>query len=85
MARSRLTFDPSVSEPRFVRRSVSGDTPATKEVDVNEVTVKQVPFMDMESPRWASERRKASQVMVRVVPSVSWRDSWETAGCGQVI
>ena len=37
---------------------------------VNVVMVRQVPFMEMESPRWASERRKGGVEIVRVVPPV---------------
>lgn len=67
-ARSRFTFDPVVSEPRFVRRRVSGATPTVKEDVVKEVTVKQVPFMDIESPRWQSVRTSVALDMVRFVP-----------------
>ena len=38
---------------------------------VNVVMVRQVPFMEMESPRWASERRKGGVEIVRVVPPVA--------------
>lgn len=58
-----------VKEPRFVRRSVSGDIPTVK-VEVGwemEVRVRQVPLMEMLSPRCASERM-VSQVIVREVP-----------------
>lgn len=37
---------------------------------VKVVMVRQVPFMEMESPRWASERRKWGVEIVRVVPPV---------------
>lgn len=37
---------------------------------VKVVIVRQVPFMDMESPRWASERRKGGVEIVRIVPVV---------------
>lgn len=71
-ARSRFTREEEgVREPRFVRRRVSGETPTVKVgvgVGEKEVRVRQVPFMDMESPRWASERRKGGQVMERDVP-----------------
>lgn len=33
-----------------------------------EVTVRQVPFTAMESPRWQSSRMEAAEEMVRVVP-----------------
>lgn len=57
-----------------MRRRVSGDMPtvnsllADEEEGVKEVMVRQVPFMEMESPRWASWRRKAGVEIVRVVP-----------------
>lgn len=51
-----------------MRRSVSGDTPTVKVVGVKAVMVRQVPLMEMESPRWASSRRKVGVVIVRVVP-----------------
>lgn len=35
---------------------------------VKVVMVRQVPFMEMESPRWASERRKGGVEIVTVVP-----------------
>jgi hypothetical protein len=63
-----------------VRRRVSGLTPTTKESDVKEVTVRQVPFMLMLSPRWQSVRISAAEEMVREVPPVSsWGLSSETA------
>ena len=78
-ARSRFTLEDVVREPRFVRRRVSGEMPTTKEVGVKEVTVRQVPLMLMLSPRWASSRMEA-QEMVREVPpppavlsSCGWR------------
>lgn len=37
---------------------------------VKVVMVRQVPFMEMESPRWASERRNGGVEIVRVVPPV---------------
>ena len=37
---------------------------------VKVVMVRQVPLMEMESPRWASDRRKGGVEMVRVVPLV---------------
>lgn len=57
-ARSRFTGEEAVKEPRFVRRRVSGATPTVKEpvLGVKLVTVRQVPFMEMESPRVQSER-----------------------------
>lgn len=59
-------------EPRFVRRWVSGATPTVKVPVGREklVTVRQVPFMEMESPRWQSVRMGAALVIVRVVPAV---------------
>lgn len=70
-ARSRLTRDPLVSEPRFVRRRVSGATPTTNESVSNEVTVRQVPLTLMLSPRWQSARISAAEEMVSEVPFVS--------------
>ena len=37
---------------------------------VKVVMVRQVPLMEMESPRWASDRRKGGVDIVRVVPPV---------------
>lgn len=69
-ALSRLTFDPSDNLPRFVRRNVSGATPNLNDVSLKEVIVRHVPLMQIESPRWASERRSwLGGVMVRSVPS----------------
>ena len=42
-ARSRLTLEPSSSDPRFVRLSVSGAAPILKEDLLNSVTVRHVP------------------------------------------
>ena len=53
-----------------MRRSVSGDIPTVK-VEVGsemEVRVRQVPLMEMLSPRCASERMLLLQVIVREVP-----------------
>ena len=78
-ARSKFTPEDFVKEPRFVRLSVSGDMPTTKEVESKDVTVRQVPLMEMLSPRCASERTVA-QEMVREVPSVaSWGSRAVTA------
>ena len=55
-------------EPRFVRRSVSGAMPTVKVEGVKCVTVRQVPFTLMLSPRWQSVRMGAAEEMVRVVP-----------------
>jgi hypothetical protein len=82
-ARSRLTGEFLVKEPRLVRRSVSGETPTVKvpEDGEKEVMVRQVPFMLMLSPRWASVRISLAEEMVREVPPVSsWGLSSETAG-----
>jgi hypothetical protein len=70
-ARSRLTLLCSFKEPRFVRRSVSGETPTTKESLSKEVTVKQVPLMLMLSPKWQSPRISEAEDIVRDVPPVS--------------
>jgi len=67
-ARSRFTRLSFVRDPRFVRRRVSGATPTTKDSDVKEVTVKQVPFTLILSPRWASVRTSEALEMVRLVP-----------------
>lgn len=83
-ARSRLTLLAWFSEPRFVRRRVSGATPTTKESLSNAVTVRQVPLTDMESPRWQSPRISDAEEMVREVPPVSsWGLSSETTSFGQ--
>jgi hypothetical protein len=66
--RSRLTLAPSVREPRFVLRSVSGATPTLKVLWSNSVMVRQVPFTLMLSPREASERMGLHSEMVREVP-----------------
>jgi hypothetical protein len=67
-ARSRLTESPCASEPRFVRRRVSGATPTVKVESVKAVTVRQVPLTLMESPSWQSMRTGAALEMTRVVP-----------------
>lgn len=53
-----------------MRRRVSGLTPTVNCVGVKEVMVRHVPFMEMESPRWASVRIGAQEEIVRVVPVV---------------
>lgn len=70
-ARSRFTFDAVRRDPRFVRRRVSGATPTTNVSFVKDVTVRQVPLTEMESPRWQSGRTVAASLMVRDVPPVS--------------
>ncbi|KAL8888988.1 MAG: hypothetical protein Q9215_003647, partial [Flavoplaca cf. flavocitrina] len=70
LSRFTLLFCPR--RPRLVRRRVSGETPTVNcggEM-VKVVIVRQVPFMDTESPRWASERRNEGVEIVRVVPVV---------------
>lgn len=80
-ARSRLTLLSLTREPRFVRRSVSGAQPTLNEVVSNHVTVRQVPFTEMESPRWQSVRISLAEEMVRVVPpSEEWGSSSDTTG-----
>jgi hypothetical protein len=51
-----------------VRRKVSGAAPILKEEEVKEVTVRQVPFTEMESPSWQSVRMEAQSEIVIVVP-----------------
>jgi hypothetical protein len=51
-----------------VRRRVSGATPTLKDVASCSVMVRQVPFTEMESPRWASVRISGQSEMVREVP-----------------
>lgn len=70
-ARSRLTWLFCFREPRFVRRRVSGATPTLKEDLSNEMTVRQVPFMLILSPRWQSSRISDALEMVRFVPPSS--------------
>src|ERR1700709_106357 len=70
-ARSRLTLLFCLRDPRFVRRSVSGATPTLKEDFSKEMTVRQVPFMLMLSPRWQSSRISEALEIVRVVPPSS--------------
>ena len=71
-ADSRLTLLFVVREPRFVRRSVSGDIPTLKVFSAleNSVMVRHVPLMEMESPRAASARNegRSEVAMVREVP-----------------
>jgi hypothetical protein len=65
-----------------VRRRVSGAAPILKEEEVKEVTVRQVPFTEMESPREQSVRMEAQLEIVIVVPPpevASWGRSSETA------
>ena len=49
---------------------------------MKEVMVRQVPFMEMESPRWASSKRKVGVVIVRVVPEEEEVEREEMAGLG---
>ena len=65
---SRLTLEPCVSEPRFVRRSVSGDTPTLNDDPSNAVRVRHAPLTLILSPSEASERISAQSEMVREVP-----------------
>jgi hypothetical protein len=68
-----------VREPRFVLRNVSGATPTLKEDLSKEVTVRQVPFTLILSPRWQSVRISEASEMVSVVPpSSAWGLSSET-------
>lgn len=83
-ARSKLTLLFSLSDPKFVRRSVSGATPTLKEDLSNEVTVKHVPLILMLSPRWQSPRISEALEIVRVVPpSSDCALSSETTGHGE--
>lgn len=78
-ARSRFTLLSFFREPRFVRRRVSGATPTLNEDLSNQVTVRQVPFMLMLSPRLQSDRIEEALEIVRVVPpSSDWGLSSET-------
>jgi hypothetical protein len=62
-----------------VRRRVSGATPTVKASVVKVVTVRHVPFTEIESPRWTSVRISVAAEMVREVPPVaSWGLSSET-------
>ena len=81
-ARSRFTFEPVVKEPKFVRRRVSGATPTVKEEVVKVVTVRQVPFTLMLSPRWQSVRTSVALEMVRVVPPSEERGLREVTSGG---
>jgi hypothetical protein len=70
-----------------VRRRVSGAAPILKEEVVKEVTVRQVPFTEMESPRTQSVRMEAQSEIVIVVPppeEASWGRSSVTAVRGRV-
>lgn len=61
-------------EPKFVRRSVSGAAPilkyheASSPLLLNSVTVRHVPFTDIESPSWQSESIDEHEPIVREVP-----------------
>ncbi len=84
-ARSKLTGESFFSSPRFVRRRVSGATPTVKEEEVKDVTVRQVPFTDILSPRWASSRTGEALEIVRVVPpsseeGLSSETTWVVSG-----
>jgi hypothetical protein len=71
-----------------VRRRVSGAAPILKEEVVKEVTVRQVPFTEMESPRTQSERMEAQSEIVIVVPPpevASWGRSSVTAVRGVLV
>lgn len=62
-----------------MRRRVSGATPTLKEDVSKNVTVRQVPFTLMLSPRWQSWRISEALEMVSVVPpSSAWGLSSET-------
>jgi hypothetical protein len=79
-ARSRLTLPCCFKEPRFVRRSVSGETPTTNESLSKDVTVRQVPLTLMLSPKWQSPRISDAEDIVRDVPPLSsWSSTSETA------
>lgn len=73
-ALSKLTWEPCLRLPRFVRRRVSGAHPTLKYHDdsspllLNSVMVRQVPFTEIESPRIASPRIVEQEEMVREVP-----------------
>ena len=54
--RSRLTFDPDFSAPRFVRSSVSGDRPAENEWSWIAVAVRQTPLTAMLPPPLRSDK-----------------------------
>ena len=75
-ARSKFTFEPSFRLPRFVRRSVSGETPTLNWEGVKDVMVRHVPFMLMLSPKWASVRISAQLEIVRDVPPLSASYWW---------
>ena len=65
-----------------MRRSVSGAAPILKDEEVNSVTVRQVPFTLIESPRVQSPRMEEQLEIVIVVPPpevASWGRSSETA------
>ena len=51
-----------------MRRRVSGETPTLNSDAVKEVMVRQVPFILMLSPKWASVRISAQLEIVREVP-----------------
>lgn len=74
-ARSRLTRDEAVSDPRSVSRSVSGAMPTVKlgGEAVKVTTVRHTPLMAMLSPSWQSERsvEVGGSVMVSEVPPVA--------------
>ena len=68
-----------------MRRSVSGETPTLKADVVKEVMVRQVPFILILSPKWASVRMSAQLEIVREVPPPpaavsSWASRAVTAG-----
>ena len=72
-ARSRFTSSCCDSEPKFVRRNVSGAIPILKEswgVEEGDssVMVRHVPFTQMLSPRWASSRISEQSLIVSEVP-----------------
>ena len=69
-----------------MRRSVSGETPTLNFDVVKAVMVRQVPFILMLSPKWASVRISAQLDIVREVPPPpaavsSWASRAVTAGC----
>ena len=68
-----------------MRRRVSGETPTLNSDVVKEVMVRQVPFVLILSPKWASVRMSAQSEIVREVPPPpaavsSWASRAVTAG-----
>ena len=72
-ARSRLTRLPSSVLPRLLRRSVSAMTSVLQTPSCTEVTVRQTPLTEMESPRATSWSTLCARISIRAASVCSSR------------